>query len=145
MSPNADIIRMLIIQEGLGETSGDWTVYVGFTPSEGDKAITIFDTAGKLDGRMMRSGEQIEHPGVQVQIRSDLYWEALDRSQEIAAMLDAQYKTLIPINLPGKPEMIYELLNVSRVGGVVPIGVEDGDNVRHYFTVNAILTVRATN
>lgn len=144
MIPCADIIRLFLIDDGLGAvgtgedgTLYDWSVYTGFLPSELDRAIAVYDTAGKLDGRIMLTGEQVEHPGIQIRVRGPDYTETFTRVQDIAEYLDT-----IRNEVKEMTGVLYEVKNVSRTGAIMPMGIEEGDRIRHHFTVNAVLTIR---
>ena len=143
MNPNADIIRALIIGAGLGSASGSWPVFVGFLPDRPDNAILVMDTAGKLDGRIMRTGEQIAKPGIQVRLRSLDYAVAQLKAKQIALMLDSQMRSEVSLDgmAPADLDGIYTIHNISRSGDILPMGVEEGDRPRHHFSVNAMVTV----
>ncbi len=139
MSTAADVVRELLTNLGIGAEgpSGPWPVFVGFLPDRPDNAVCIYDTAGKLDGRIMRSGEQVEHPGIQVRVRGLEYVETREKTEEIARALDAQVRTAITV-APSQNHIIH---NISRSGGIIPIGMEETDRRRYSFTINAMTTI----
>lgn len=138
MSPNADIIRQVIIDGGLGADSGlVWPVNTGFLPDEVDDAIVVYDTSGIKDGRVMTTGEQVTHPGVQVRVRGISYPDVFKKAQDIAAELDNTFGISIDMGADS-----YRISNISRIGDILPMGVEvDGDRRRFNFTINAVLTI----
>lgn len=137
MSSPADIIRQLLIDLSLGSESGnDWPIYTGFLIDLPDNAICCYDTAGKLDGRIMQ-GEQIEHEGIQVRVRSSSYVEGWEKVKAIAIALDAQRRSEVSID----SDNVFLIHNISRTGSIIPLGVEETDKRRHHFTVNAITTI----
>lgn len=138
MSPNADIIRRVIIDAGLGADSGEtWPVFTGFLPDEVDAAIAVYDTSGIKDGRVMTTGEQITHPGVQVRVRGPVYPEVFKKAQDIAAELDNTFGISIDMSADS-----YRISSISRTGDILPMGVEmEGDRRRFNFTINAVLTI----
>lgn len=112
--------------------------FVAFLPDVPDEAIAFFDTAGRLDGRLMATGEQIEHHGVQIQIRGKDYSSTFDLAREIALYLDAVKKETIAVEV----DEVYVLHNVSRSGSIIPIGIETVENRRrHIFTINLTITI----
>lgn len=138
MSSTADIIRNLLVLLDLGENDGNnWPIFVGFLPNDPDNAICIYDTAGRLDGRIMRSGEQIVHPGIQVRVRASNYLDAQGKVTTIARVLDAQYQVTITLGTES-----YLVQNISRSSDIFSLGVEDSDRRRHSFTVNATVTIK---
>jgi hypothetical protein len=137
-SPNADILRQIIIDNDLGSDNGTWPVFTGFLPDDSDAAICVYDTTGTKDGRIMRTGESIIHPGAQVRVRSGIYPDALKRIQEIAETLEAAFGITVD-----QPPDSYYIQNISRTGDLLYMGVElAGDRRRFNFTLNVILTVR---
>jgi hypothetical protein len=139
MSTPAEVIRQLLLDLSLGFESGDWSVYVSFLPDRPDSAICVYDTMGRQDGRIMATGEQIEHPGVQVRVRGQNYIETHAKATAIARALDLQMRTEVVIST----EEAYRLDNVSRTSPIIPLGVEEeGDRRRHNFTINAVLTLQ---
>lgn len=138
MKPPADIIRQLLIDLGLGAAVGDWTTYVSFLPSDPEKALCVYDTVGRIDGRLMQTGEQIEHPGIQIRVRGADYVTTWEKAKAIALALDAVNQNLVSIS----SDETYTINNVSRSGPVIPLGMEVEGTARHYhFTINAVLTI----
>ena len=114
------------------------TLYVSFLPDKPDEMIAIFDTAGRLDGRMMRTGEQIEHYGIQIQVRGKSYPGTYAKVRGIASFLDAVKKESVDM---GSDE-IYVLHNMSRSGAILPIGMETvADRRRYLFSLNYLATI----
>jgi len=141
MKPPADIIRQLLIDASLGTQgpSADWSVFVSFLPGNPDDAICVYDTAGKLDGRLMEDGTQIEHPGIQVMVRGMSYLETWEKAKTIASAFDAWTVSSIAVE-SGES---YTLYNISRSGDILPLGMEaEGDRRRLLFSINATVTVR---
>lgn len=142
MSP-ADVIAQFLIDENLASSdiAAEWHVYVSFLPQEPNGALCIYDTSGKMDGRIMRTGEQIVHPGIQVMVRHANYVTAWNKADALARAFDAVRKTSVALD----SENNYILHNVSRTGDIMHVGAElEGDRRRHLFTVNAIVTIETT-
>lgn len=141
MTPNADIIRQLIIDLGLAQADPkvEWPIYSSFLPDVPDSSICVYDTAGTLDGRIMRTGEQIEHPGIMIHVRAidnDTGWR---KAKTIAEALDAQRRVSVVIS----SEETYVVYNFSRTGAILPLGMEEiGSRRRFVFSINAITTIR---
>ncbi len=140
MTPNAQIVSRLIIAAGLGsapESSAAWPVYVSFLPAEIDNAVAVWDTGGTLDGRIMRTGNKVNHPGIQIRVRGPVYPTTFAKIQAIAESLDSVYNDTVSVN-----GIDYQVQNLSRTSDILPMGLEEGDRKRYHFTVNAILTVK---
>lgn len=138
MTPPSVIIRQILINEGLLSTSGDWTVYNAFLPDKPQKSACIYDEDGKQDGRLMATGERIDHPAVQVRVRCQAYMEGWEKANLIAEKLDQINRLEIAVPDDGT----YLLQSVSRTGTVISAGMETiGDERRFNFTVNANLTI----
>lgn len=142
MSSPAEIICQLLLDLTLANDTGDWTVYVSFFPDDPDSAICVYDMVGKKDGRLMKTGEQIEHPGIQIMVRSASYPEGWKKAEGIALALDTQRKSVVAAD----SENSYIVHNVSRTGNILHAGQEmEGDRRRHLFVVNALVTIEATD
>lgn len=112
--------------------------YVAVLPEAPDETVGFFDTAGRFDGRIMRTGERIEHPGVQIQVRGKNYLETYQRAKDLSLLLDGVIRQTVYI----QSDEVYTLHNVSRSGAIIPVGIEiAGSRRRHLFTINMTVTV----
>jgi len=118
---------------------GNWPLYLSSMP-DGDNIKTncgaIYDTTGVLDGKIS-DGEVIQHPGIQLRIRSDDYEIGYAKIEAIALALDSVLFDIVSIDA-----VDYLLQNVSRTTAVVPLGSERGYKRRFLFTVNFLVTLR---
>jgi Bacteriophage minor capsid protein len=139
MSP-ANIIRQMLVDQESDFTEA--AAFVGFFPDDPDFAFCVYDTAGIKDGRLMATGEQITHPGIQVMVRGMDYMETRNRAHDIALLLDGQKKTVVVVN-PGGSYIVH---NVSRTGDILSLGMEsEGSRRRFFFAINALTTIQETN
>ncbi len=137
MSP-ADVIYQVLLDLNLISNSGKWQGYVSFLPDTPDDAVCVYDTAGRMDGRLMATGEQIIHPGIQIRVRGLSYAEVWEKTNELARELDSMGRVLVALS----SSEAYTLLNVSRTGDIIPVGIEEENGRRrHHFTVNAVVTL----
>ena len=72
--PPGKILQYWLIQAGIGQhptttPTGAWKVYSPFMPDSADQAIAVANTSPVLDGTILKTGESIQHPGIQVKIR----------------------------------------------------------------------------
>ncbi len=124
-----------VLTKAAGE---EWEAFIGFMPDMPMDCIGVFDTQGTTDGRLM-SGQQIEHQGIQIQVRGPSHKTAWHRVQAITAALDIQFN----VSVAGESGATYLVINVSRKGAIIPTGVDVKDGKRrHYFTINATVTFR---
>lgn len=141
MRSPASIIRQLMIDLSLGTASGAWQIFTGFLPDQPGNAICVYDVAGKGDGRMMGSGEQIIHPGIQIRVRGKNYSDTWDKVYAIGSTLDGEKKTIVEF----ASDEAYRVDNVSRIGSPIPLGMEEqGSRKYFHFTINAITTLFET-
>jgi len=121
------------------ETGKNWPLYVSSMP-DGDGVKTncgaVYDTAGILDGKLS-SGEVVQHPGIQLRIRSSDYEVGYAKIEELALALDNVNQDTIVVK-----GNTYLLQNISRTTSVVPLGSERGYKRRFVFTVNFLITIR---
>lgn len=139
----ADIIRNLLVNLGLGTTpsaAGSWPVYAEREPDAPDSVITVYNTAGRKDGRVQVGGEVQEHHGFQVRIRAANPVTGYTKAQAIAIALDETvYQDTVTISAA-----TYLVHAVSRVGSVLALGKETPTSKRNLFTINAVAALRQT-
>jgi len=139
MSTPAQIIHQLLTDLNLVEQSGAWPAFISFMPEElPDDAVCVYDTAGTSDGRIMRTGERIEHSGVQIRVRGRHHKDVWNKTNEIALALDQQVQNTL---VSTASDLVYRIANISRTGTIIPVGIEtDGARRRFNFTINALVT-----
>jgi len=140
------IIRQFLIDQDIihditASGEGVWKSFMAYFPELPDDAVCLYDTSGRFDGRMMRGGEKIEHPGLMVMVRGVSYERAWSKAKAIEAAFDSAHRVRVAI-----PDGVdYVVQNISRTAPLMSLGVEtDGPKgrQRYLFTVNAVLTVR---
>ena len=111
-----------------------WPVYSCTFPETPNELISVYDTVGTIDGRI-RGGETIEHPGIQIRVRSETEAAARAKMKAIAAALDDLYR--LSVTLEGTN---YRIQSATRTS-ILPLG-QDATKRRFGFTINALLTVK---
>lgn len=140
----AYILAQHLIAEGLVSSpseSGDWPVYVGHMPDGNNvphNVVAAIDTTPVKDGRLMRTGENIFHPGVQVAVRSTNFNEGFAKAHAIAKALESVANTSVDVESEA-----YTLLSITQTTGVVLAGQEEGPKRRELFTVNFVVSIGA--
>ena len=136
------LMQQFLIDAGLGTSvasASDWPVYATFLPDEGnidDDAVVCYDTAGKTNGRILATGEHVEHPGFQVLVRSANRSEGWTKAKAIANAIDAVFKTVVTV-----AGADYTLQNLSRTGHVLDVGSEPEGRHRKFHSINGLMTV----
>lgn len=119
----ADIMRFYMVQLGvctLPIDEEDWPGVVNTTNEASKNMILFSDTPARIDGRYMRTGEKIIHPGVQILIRSDKQPDAWQRASLIYKINNSVRNQLITID-----SSTYRLRNLSQRGGIVSLSNEE--------------------
>lgn len=137
----AQIIRKFFLDEGLF-ADADWPAFTHHLP-EADATIpvnaaVIRDTSGNKDSRLMTSGEVIEHPGLQILIRSKTFEQGWARAQSIRATVDTTYRAPVIIG-----SSTYRIQNLSRTTPVIPLGTDTESKQRQeLFSLNILATIK---
>ena len=95
------------------------------------------DTDGLLDGRLMNTGENVIHKGVQLMVRAEAYNTGYQKTQAIATALEGVDGDQITIETK-----TYQIDNVSQTTAVVVLGQEEGSKRRELFSVNFLITLK---
>jgi hypothetical protein len=135
----ADILRYQLIELSQGtlpSADGSWPVYCWQEPDKPDNCITVYDTAGRMEGRVMEGEVQIHH-GAQIRIRAATQAAGHTKARAIAAALDNMD---CPDNVTIGANT-YQVWCVSRTSDVLPLG-PDPDSGRFLFTINVVAALR---
>jgi hypothetical protein len=141
----ADIIRWLLIDLGVGtdpEDGDDWPIYVSNEPDEPDSCITIYDTAGQVDGRSQIDGEIYEHYGFMIRVRGVKSRGVYPRASLIAQQM-AENVRMETVVIDGGDER-YLVHAINRKGGMNDLGKETPTSERNIVTINAIAAIHRT-
>jgi hypothetical protein len=115
----------------------DWFGTFGGMNDRADNAVTVFDTTPKNDGSLMKTGEYILHPGVNLRIRSKDYDTGFNKAEEIRIQLCAVkgYEVVMDESTGEK----VKIKTFGLVGGVNFVGREEQEE-RYVFTLNGLLS-----
>lgn len=117
-----------------------WPIYYSIEPDVPDNVITVYDTSGRLDGRIQITGEMVEHPGLMFKVRSATHEAGYAKAHELKTLLD-EGLYLDPVNVNGTE---YEIHSLTRTGGILVLGRSPYSN-RKEFTLNAVVSLRQTS
>ena len=135
----AQILREHLIQAGLieDENGATWPSYFDHMPSGKDKqeVVSIHNAVGLKDGRLM-TGEEIEHPGIQIRVRARAYATGYQKLSAIADELSNISQRLLVMSAISS----YNISSVSRTSPVLPLGVEPETRC-HLFSLNCLATI----
>ena len=84
----ADILAKYLHNEDLltqQATDDEWPTTVGFMPESDEDAIAVFNTTPKLSGRLHKTGLTLEHPGIQIRVRSQDEQVGYGKAAELSA------------------------------------------------------------
>lgn len=147
MHSAADILAAYFLAQNLGVSPLnllpgdviDWPIYVDYSAPEGNQSIVVYNTTATSDGRLLRTGTSIRHPGIQIAVRHQY-----DRL--CFAKADALYRALAALNnvSAAVEGVVYVISNAAEIRSPVYVGEEIGKN-RTIYTVNAVLTISAFN
>jgi hypothetical protein len=112
-------------------TDSAWPVYVSSEPNLPDNLITVYDSAGILQGRIHRTGQVVEQYGTQIQIRGTDYTTLWPKVNSIKVALEESVSKNI-VDIVSNEYIVYAM---NRQSGPIFLGAEPGTN-RLLFTIN---------
>lgn len=144
----SDIFRQLLVDLGLGtlpEDDGAWPIFDQAEPESPDNCITIFDTEGRTHGRIMATGQLVEHYGIQIRVRSNRRndGKAKVRAIEYAVDRSIRLNTVSLAEDTGTATANYTVWSFNRTTQVLPLGFESPTSKRMLWTINGTLSVTA--
>lgn len=122
----------------LPATGAAWPHWVNFKPENPHQAVVFYNTRGKMDGRLMRSGQTVEHPGIQTLVRAADDPTAFAKIQALAVAMDGIKNSLVVVD-----GVTYTIEAMTRTSGFFAVGQEQG-NTRRLYSTNHTITLRAS-
>lgn len=138
----AEVLRALLIADGLCPSNqvSAFACFVSSMPDEPDAVVCTYDSDGRLDGRLMRTGEVIEHPRVVIQVRSATFTAGWQKMEAIRALIDSVKRREVTVQVA-----TYLVQNISRTSTILALGQEEGTTKRReYFSLNVLMTLQET-
>jgi len=136
----AQVIAKLLFDQGVFDAppSDEWPLYVGHLP--GDKTVrqaaSIVDTAAQMEGRILATGEVIEHPGLQIRTRSSSHPSAYQKVVQAAEALSGVNR----IGVRMEDGTWYTVHAASRFSSILAMGLEEETRLWN-FSVNYTITI----
>ena len=118
---------------------GTWPLYISHEPDGSNvenNCGTVYDTDGIKDGRIMATGENIFHHGVQLRVRALDYTTGRAKAAEAADYLATLQNEEVVIGA-----YTYKIMAVSQQSPILPLGQESIKR-RQLFTVNFLVTCK---
>lgn len=133
----ADILAAYLIANGVvsNPTAGRaWPIFINTLPENPDEVVNANDTTGTMDGRSMRTGKTVEHPGIQVVVRGRTYRAAVKLGHQILSIIDQINNAIVTVQ--GKTYKVYSL---RRMTSLIGVGKEEGGS-RELVSANFTIT-----
>jgi hypothetical protein len=118
------------------EDKTDWPLFVSHMPDEINDVGCVYNTSPIIDGKLM-CGDVIEHPGIQITIRTNDYEIGRNKAEILALALDVLYNQLVTVE-----EKAFIVQNARRMTGITDLGLEIGTKRRYLFTIDYVLTMK---
>lgn len=139
----AEVLAQRLINLGVGSINPSpatgFAVRVADDPQQYDQTIVLFDSGAELDGVMLRTGESIQHPTVQVRVKAKDYRQGQRKAQEAATLLAGTRRVVVTVANPGPstPSATQDVTvqAVTLITGIGTLG-RDEKNLRWLFSFN---------
>lgn len=140
----AQVVAAYLIGVGAGTAAGNdddgvFRVLTDRMPSNPDNVIVVKNTSPYLDGRYMRGGKVVKHPGVQILVRSapSSSWSAYQKAVFVEESLSQQYNTTIVLG-----DWIFQFQSFTLRSGANFV-VQEEKEQRQVYTINGTVTIFA--
>lgn len=118
----------------------EWPVFQSFLPSgKGADAdvLGVMEVPGFVDGRLMKSGETIYHPGLRIVARGRNHDVTRTKLITIGVAMETLHNYLV--NLGG---VSYSILTMTQTTSVMYAGIEDTETRLHQFAADFLMSVK---
>lgn len=135
----AEVVQQMLIDMGIGTDitqNGTWPVASTTEPDEQDNVITVYDTQGTDDGRIMVDGTADVHHGIQVKIRAYDHKTGYVKAKEVRANLLTVLNRLVSLE-----NNLYLVECLTKVGDVLVLGQDAPNSKRRAFTLNMTVPI----
>lgn len=135
------IIQQALINGAVGviwsaPATTNWRVFTFQESPEGDQVIFVHGPPGVMDGRNQRTGEAVEHFGIQVKVRGKDPEVVKLKILEVQKYLTETVK-LTDVTISAR---VYKIHSVTSTSGIMPLGQEE-KNRRFEFSANFTATI----
>lgn len=144
----AEIIQQYCVSQGMCLLGGippsfpidqnTWPSFCNYSPPEGtNQLVCFYDTAAIPDGRLMRGGVNIYHPGIQILVKHQLETNCYDKAKSFQETM--QQITSVQLVTMGDG-VDYHLRNAAEIKLPLRVGQEIGKD-RIIYTVNFVVLI----
>jgi hypothetical protein len=141
------LLRALTPGTGTGTSpESPWAMFDSFEPSSPDNCITVYDTTGRMQGRIQSTGEVQGFQGIQLRIRATDSSLGYAKAQELQTLLDEEvsYNEVTVEDSTSGSTATYVVYAVTRTTDIIPLGTEPGTS-RYLYTINAVMSLRTVS
>ena len=134
----ADIVRRALIARGDASDppAVTWPLYANREPTYPDNCLTLYDTQGFDNGRIMVSGERMERRGLQLRIRSETAKVGYIKASALRNAFSAIYDASVTIEGTN-----YRVHAVSVSNNILYLG-RDWNSARFLHTLNVLAILK---
>ncbi len=137
----ARIVRQLLVDLAqcvlpAAQSNVDWQASVNVEPVAPDNVVTVYNTGAVEDSGVNFDGTRVEHPTLQVRLRSTLDQVGYTKARTICVALDSVYRRVVTVNSVG-----FLVQRVKRTTDVLFIGYDEPTSKRWVYTFNLSFTV----
>lgn len=134
----------MLINAGLGtdpDLKKDWPVYAIGEPDLPDNVITVYDTAGMDDGRLMTNGELQCHYGWQMRVRAVNHPVGYRKINALRVYISETFRAL-NLTIEGS---LYQVPAFTHLGEIMILGPDTPGSKRKLFTLNGTIPLKQLN
>lgn len=137
----ARIVRQLLVDIGQcilpkAASNDYWQASVNVEPVAPDNVVTIYNTGAVEDSGVNFDGTRVEHPTLQVRLRSTKDDVGYPKMRTICVALDSVYRRVVTVN-----EVDFLVQRIKRATDVLFIGYDEPTSKRWVYTFNLSFTV----
>lgn len=118
------------------KASDGWPLFYGFMPATPDDCACVYGTQGIQHGKVMRTGEVIEHHGVEIIVRANNYNNMRSSTITIVNTLDPLFNRDVAYQ-----GSTYRLFAATRTSSIRDLP-EELEKQRRRCTVNYLLALK---
>lgn len=137
----ARIVRQLLVDLGQcilpeAKSTEYWQASVNVEPVAPDNVVTVYNTGAIEDSGINFDGTRVEHPTLQVRLRSTTDLVGYPKARAICVALDGVYRKVVTVNSVG-----YAVQRIKRTTDVIALGYDEPTSKRFVYTFNLSFTV----
>lgn len=115
--------------------NGNWPCFISSEPDSPDDCITLYDYTGQDDGRLMH-GNLIQHPALQIRIRSNDYATGYVKADEIMNNIAEVGNSVISVGSNS-----YMIVCYSKIKPINYLGRQVAVRGRCLFSINCLVCI----